>query len=151
MKKKVIVLISILVLCCGIVISLFFVLPKKSRFIDHSSESWVYDDRPYVSLVSLIADPEKYHGKAVTVSGIVNIGFESDSIYLSECDYKYGNFSNSVWLSISGSVLGTTYEELQKANGKYVTIEGNVDAYSKGHMALYPCEIDNIRRFYYNR
>ena len=148
MKKKVVI--PLLILCCCIIISLFFVLSQKSEFIDYSSETWVYDDRPNVSLVSLIADPEKYHGEAVRICGIVHIGFESNAIFLSDSDYKYSNFDNALWLDIDEHILGTTYKELQKANGKYVTIEGNVDAYGKGHFSLYSCEIDNITRLYYD-
>ena len=35
-----------------------------------------------VSLIRLIANPEKYHGKKIQVTGYINLEFEGDAIYL---------------------------------------------------------------------
>ncbi len=43
----------------------------------------------YVSLINLIATPEKYNGKWVRVIGVARFEFEGDALFLSKSDYDY--------------------------------------------------------------
>ena len=39
-------------------------------------------DMSYVSLIQLISNPDKFHGKLVRFIGFVNLEFEGDAIYI---------------------------------------------------------------------
>lgn len=56
------------------------------------------DEYPIVSMIELIARPDDYDGKNVTVSGIINIAYESDFLFLTQEDYRYGVLENSIGL-----------------------------------------------------
>jgi len=100
----------------------------------------------YVSLVNLIATPEKYHGKCVGVIGIANFEFEGDALYLSQSDYKFVT-KNAVWLSPDMAVLKVDESTLAKEfNGLHVLVEGIYDMYDHGHMSLFSGAITNITR-----
>ena len=98
-----------------------------------------------VSIINLIATPEKYHSKRVRVIGVGHLEFEWNAVYLSRDDYQNDVDRNGLWL-----VLGeraTPYEEAQKFNGKYVIIEGTFDKNYTGHMGLWSGAITNITRY----
>ncbi|MBF9140172.1 hypothetical protein [Hymenobacter properus] len=54
-----------------------------------------------VSLVKLIANPEKYDGKTIQVIGFLNLEFEGDAIYLHKEDFDQGLTRNGFWESFS--------------------------------------------------
>lgn len=98
-------------------------------------------DVPYVSLIQLIANPEKFHGKYVRVVGFVNLEFEGDAIYLHEDDYKYGLTKNGLWLTLSGE------QDIRKFDRKYVLVQGTFNAKDQGHGDLFSGAVENIKRF----
>lgn len=51
-----------------------------------------------VSIVSLIASPDRYEGKAVVVTGFFRVDFEHSAIYLNEDDGKHSIRPNGFWL-----------------------------------------------------
>lgn len=81
-----------------------------------------------VSIINLIATPEKYYGKHVRVQGVINIEFETDYLFLTSDDRKFLNEANAISLEIYNSIelekLKTSYDELCKVSGKYCTVEG---------------------------
>ena len=100
----------------------------------------------HVSLINLIATPEKYHGKWVGVVGIANFEFEGDALYLSQSDYKFVT-KNAVWLSPNKAVLKVDESTLaEEFNGLYVLVEGIYDMNDHGHMGLFSGAITNITR-----
>lgn len=52
-----------------------------------------------VSIVQLLAVPEKYEGKLVSVRGFVRLESEGSAIYLHEEDYEQSLYSNGLWLN----------------------------------------------------
>lgn len=100
-----------------------------------------------VSLINLIATPEKYDGKLVRVVGVGNINFESNGLYLSKEDYKKCVTKNAVWLDIDEGKLSTTYANLKQSNGKYILIEGVFDSKKMGHFDRYSGTVENITRY----
>ena len=100
-----------------------------------------------VSLVNLIATPEKYNGKTVRVIGISNIEFEGNAIYLSREHLLNGVTKNALWISLNSQAIGKTEEELSKYNGQYALVEGVFKKGKYGHMGLFSGSIDNITRF----
>ena len=84
----------------------------------------------YVSLIDLIAYPEKYDGKNIKVCGIINYGFEANLLYLTKEDWTYGNISNAIEWGLSSikfssdTDLERLYKELEYMPGTFVEIEG---------------------------
>jgi hypothetical protein len=103
-----------------------------------------YTSNHTLSLVNLIATPEKYHGKKVQIIGFLNIEFEGNGIYLHKDDYEHGIYSNGFWVSIDQKT-GKTISN-NKLNKSYVLIEGAFNMKQRGHMGLWSGEIENITR-----
>jgi hypothetical protein len=79
-----------------------------------------------VSMVALIAVPERYDGKLVRTHGFLCIEFEGNALYLHQEDYRRGLTKNSFWLRLSKPQR----EQFKNLSLKYVVIEGTV--YGKG-------------------
>lgn len=97
-----------------------------------------------ISLVSLIATPERFDGEMVQVKGFLHLELESSAIYIHEDDYKNKLTANGFWVNFS--------EKLDKKknsldyNDRYVIIIGKFDAGEKGNKGLYSGSIKNIIR-----
>jgi len=102
----------------------------------------------YVSLINLIATPEKYNGKWVRVIGVARFEFEGDALFLSKSDYDYKVVTkNAVWLSIDPGALKVDESTLAKEfNGLHVVVEGIYDMNNHGHMSLFSGAITNVSR-----
>jgi len=98
-----------------------------------------------VSMIQLIANPERYHNKAVRVRGFCHDEEEDSAIYLSSEDGDYLNGSNALWVD----ALGWT-----GFNRKFVDIEGIFDKNFHGHMDGYSgairdaWRIRDVKQFY---
>ena len=66
-----------------------------------------------VSIVNLIATPEKYDGKLVRIFGFVKLEFEGTGIYLTEADLKNYLGKNGLWLD------GIKSDQWDKYNGSF--------------------------------
>ena len=53
-----------------------------------------------VSLIALIANPEKYQGKRIAVEGVARLEPEAHLLYLSPSDAEHLNQANAVWLEL---------------------------------------------------
>ncbi|HXN73877.1 MAG TPA: hypothetical protein VN861_15130 [Candidatus Acidoferrales bacterium] len=73
-----------------------------------------------VSIINLIATPEKFDGKLVSVIGFIHIGREQDLLFLGEADFNHGLYQNAVWFHLSEQ-MGA---EREKLNKNYVGIVG---------------------------
>jgi hypothetical protein len=80
------------------------------------------------SLVQLIATPEKYDGKLVTVVGFLVIEHEGDSLYLHREDYENALLPNSIWVDTTKE-MGKNKQSLSL---KYVKITGTFKAGGDG-------------------
>src|SRR5438105_13451797 len=83
-----------------------------------------------VSMIQLVAQPEKYHGKFIRVQGFLRLEFEGDALYLHREDYAKGLTKNGVWVDMLEN------SEHMKLNMHYVLIEGVFNARDHGHMGL---------------
>jgi len=97
-----------------------------------------------LSIINLIATPEKYHGKVVRVIGVGNLEFEGNAVYLSREDFKYVS-NNGLWIELGEKA--TPYNEAKKFNGKYVIIEGTFDKNDTGHFGMWSGSIKKITRY----
>lgn len=90
-----------------------------------------------ISIINLIANPEKYYGKKVNVTGYMISEFEGTAIYLSRDDYDNRIYKNSIFLLIG---KGSGYEYYNK---EYVTLNGTF-VEGNGHMGLFSGMLDDI-------
>ena len=100
-----------------------------------------------VSLIKLIATPERYNGKWVRVMGVCNFAFEGNGLFLSQEDRKHGFCRNAIWACYD--TLGARPYDLafwSKFQGRCVLVEGHFDARSAGHMGLYSGALTNVNR-----
>jgi hypothetical protein len=86
-----------------------------------------------VSIVQLLASPEKFDGKFVRVFGFLRLEFEGDALYLHREDYTQGLTRNGVWVDRTEIVERAA----KKLNMHYVLIEARFDAKNHGHMGLW--------------
>ncbi len=100
-----------------------------------------------VSLMQLIVNPEEYHGKLVRVIGVSRIEFEGDSIWFTKEHYKYNVYMNSLWIEPDYNALGTTRQQLEQFNGKYVLVEGVFNKDNHGHLGMYCGALEQVTRF----
>lgn len=103
-------------------------LPQAATHIEH------------VSLVNLIATPDKYDHKAVMVEGICRLEFEGNAIYLSAADFS----RNAIWLDVS-PVLDNQNGLLArcKFNGQPVRAIGVFSMDNRGHMGAFSGALTN--------
>ena len=85
-----------------------------------------------ISIITLIANPEKYEGDTVMVAGFLNLEFEGNALYIHEEDYEHRMSKNSIWVDIDSDSLKLS--KINKYNKKYVEIEG-VFSQDEGHMS----------------
>ena len=135
-KRKTILLVTVLVALAVVLSGAFFMQPARDNHIED------------VTMIQLIATPERYHGKLVRVVGVGNLEFEGNAIYLSKDDISYQVY-NAVWLDFDNNTT-LSYAEAKKHNGKYVIVEGIFDKDHSGHMGLFHGAITNISRYELN-
>lgn len=97
-----------------------------------------------ISLIKLIANPEKYDGKVIQVRGYLNLEFEGNAIYLHKEDYSKALTDNGFWVNFSKEIAEK--KNLNDYSKKYVIIVGTFDMKSLGHMGLFGGTIKNITR-----
>lgn len=95
-----------------------------------------------LSLIQLIANPEKYHGKSVRVVGFVHLEFEGNAIYLHKEDFDRFLPRNALWLSITDEID----KQADTYNNKYVLVEGTFNAENMGHLGMCSGSIEKIKR-----
>jgi hypothetical protein len=96
-----------------------------------------------VSLLQLIAQPEKFEGKRVRFIGFVRIEFEGNAIYLHREDFDHGITKNGLWVALPADM---TKQQQDEVNMHYVICVGVFTAKWQGHMGLFSGEIRNVRR-----
>jgi hypothetical protein len=95
-----------------------------------------------VSLVSLIASPDQYHGKLVRVVGYCWLQFEGNALYLSEADAKHHVTRNSLALELGDPLT----EKEWRLSGHYALLEGTFNATKRGHMWLRSGALQDVSR-----
>ena len=95
-----------------------------------------------VSMIQLIADPQRFEGKTIRVIGFLRLEFEGNAVYLHREDFEKLIFQNGVWIELTDSQLKTS----AKLNNGYVIIEGTFSSTEKGHFATWPGSIQKVSR-----
>lgn len=100
-----------------------------------------YED---VSLVSVIAYPDRYHKKNITLKGYFTMETEGQAIFISKNDYQTMIFKNAIYLYVDyKSISKMNIEEPYKG---YVQIEGTFNKNLKGSYGFYSGGIENITK-----
>jgi hypothetical protein len=98
-----------------------------------------------VTLVHLIASPERYDGQIVLASGYLHYRFEDSALYLSKEDADYLEAANAVWVTYAASCQVRLLPELEprpcreavgEADGQYVMLKGRFVAGRGGHFGM---------------
>jgi len=92
-----------------------------------------------VSIVQLLATPEKFDGKLVRVIGFLCLAFEDDAVYLHREDFDHGLTQNALWVDVPE-------KRDESLSRKYVLLEGTFDASDHGQMGLFGGAIRKITR-----
>ena len=97
------------------------------------------DSQP--TLLQLLVDPAKYHGRKVLVLGYCRLEFEGLAIYLHKEDYTHG-LGNMVWLELDRKGITPA-----RAKITYCLVAGTYNGNNRGHFGLYSGAIEQITRY----
>ncbi len=94
-----------------------------------------------VSLVALIATPEKYDKQYVLVHGIAYFDIEHavNALYLTREDKDAYNGKNATFLFLSPSL-----KNVRALNGKFVVLRGQFQANINGHLDSFSGSISDV-------
>lgn len=98
-----------------------------------STQSDRAPDKPFfVSLIQLIATPEKYDGKVVKVVGFMHLEFEGDELFVSSADFDNRITKNGVWIVRNPSLVAHADE----IKDRYVVVVGTFSTGGFGYSDL---------------
>ena len=95
-----------------------------------------------VTLVQLIANPEKFDGKSIRVIGFLRLEFEGNELYLHREDYENAILGDGIWVDVTPEMT----KQKETLNMHYVLLEGTFSAGDRGHMGMSSGSIKAIRR-----
>ena len=93
-----------------------------------------------VSMIELIANPEKFDGKQVFVEGFVHFEFEGNALYFHEEDYRDGLRQNGISLGVTPA----QEEQYAVCASKYCSVIGTFHAVPPGHFSLWSGHLTDI-------
>src|SRR6478736_10552881 len=86
-----------------------------------------------VTLVQLIANPEKFDERLIRVIGFLRLAFEGDVLYLHREDYENAILGNGIWVSVTPDIR----KQQAALNMNYVLLEGTFSSRDRGHMGMW--------------
>jgi len=100
-------------------------------------------DYEEVSLVSLLAVPERYARRKVQVRGFVTLEHEGTGLYMDEVAYQAGLRKSAVWLD---RPRWLTAKATRRVDRRYVRVAGTFVASEHGAYGSYSGALTNLRR-----
>lgn len=103
-----------------------------------------------VSIINLIATPERYDGKLVFLSAYATVKFEGDSLCMTQ---QPASTSDCLWLQFDDGPYETEQDQQrylrakaawQKHHGKHISVRGIFSRKNTGHFGLYSGAIEKI-------
>ena len=109
-------------------------------------EMQIYKD---VSMIQLLANPEKYDGKPIRVVGFTLVSPTSATICPSHIDYEHAIRLNAIILVLDRIEKKSGYimKKNDKVQKQYSIIEGTFNAERKHRNLIFGGKIENITRF----
>ena len=95
-----------------------------------------------VSMIQLIATPERFDGKAIRLIAYLNLEFEGDALYLHREDFDKGNSKNAVSLLLNDQQTRSA----QKLSRGYVLVEGVFSSNDRGHFGMFSGSVQRVTR-----
>lgn len=95
-----------------------------------------------VSMIQLIANPERYDGSPIRLIAFLNLEFEGNALYLHREDYEKALPANAIWISLTDHQARASL----KLSGGYVLVEGTFRAKNRGHLGMFAGSVDQITR-----
>jgi hypothetical protein len=95
-----------------------------------------------VSMIQLIANPERYDGSPIRLIAFLNLEFEGNALYLHREDYEKSLSANAIWISLTDQQENSS----KKLSGGYVLVEGTFRAKERGHMGMFAGSVERITR-----
>ena len=119
-------------------VALACLLAGSARAEDHRAA-----DTPDVSLVSLIATPEKYDGKYVRVHGVAYFDskYYINAVCLTREDKRRANSSNALFVRFAPSIGSA-----DRLNDKFVLLQGTFRVADKGHLGFFSATLTGVDR-----
>ena len=108
-------------------------LPEQSAFAQVDAR------HAWVSLINLIATPDQYHSKNVSVSGWLTLEFENMSLCLASV---VPSSKECVWIELDDA----KQKSWRALNGKRVVVLGTFDKTNTGHLGGWSGSLQNIAR-----
>ena len=106
-----------------------------------------------VSLIEVIANPQRFNGQYMRVEGYIHCKFEDYVLYLSKDDGDFLIGKNGVWIEFSPSVVmqPSTGRQRKKRSVtdfdcRYVLVEGIFDMQEHGHLGANSGTLKNVTR-----
>lgn len=112
-----------------------------SIFISNITPACAYADPISVSLIQVIANPEKYDGKDIQLIGYfhIDIDFDEAVLCLHKEDYNNSIVLNTFWIDVDNK----NKQQYEKVNDNYVIIRG---IFNKGGHGIHAGGLTNITR-----
>src|SRR5258707_14637822 len=85
------------------------------------------------SMIDVLANPEKYDGKTISVKGFLRLEFEGDALYFHREDFEQSLTDDAVWMDVGN----LSPEKIKGVSDRYVIVVGKFDAGKHGHMGLF--------------
>jgi hypothetical protein len=95
-----------------------------------------------VSMIQLIADPQRFDGQAIRIIGFLRLEYEGNAVYLHREDFEKSILQNGIWIDLTDSQLRSS----SKLNNGYVLVEGTFSSSEKGHLGLWPGSLRQVSR-----
>ena len=81
------------------------------------------------SMVSVLANPEKYYDRRVSIVGFAHFEFKRNALFLHREDFDLRIMTNSIWLDradLDQSQINAADEHYALVSGKYVRSDGHM-------------------------
>jgi hypothetical protein len=95
-----------------------------------------------VTMIQLLANPEKFDGKVIRVIGFLRIEFEGNVLYPHREDYENSILGNGIWVDVTPEMR----KETKSINMHYVIMEGIFSATEHGHEGAWSGSLKKISR-----
>ncbi len=93
-----------------------------------------------VSMIELIANPEKFDGKRVFVEGFLHFEFEGNALYFHEEDYRGGLWQNGVSLGVTPA----QQKQYAVCESRNCFVVGTFHAIKSGYGSLWSGHLNDI-------
>ncbi|MGA2833794.1 MAG: hypothetical protein ABSE55_12060 [Terracidiphilus sp.] len=96
-----------------------------------------------VSLIQLIANPERYDKKIVRFIAYLHLEFEGDAVYLHRDDFEHAISNDAIWINLPRDIKA---DEKTAVNDRYVICTARFVAGRHGHMGMFAGELEDVTR-----